>query len=143
MIPRNMKIFYDAYITSQKWREIREKAIQSTYWQNPVHDPDWGHYYCEYCRWNFHKNELEVHHLTYDSLGNEARGDIAVVCSCCHEKLDKVRARKGEQNSREALYEARFNGWATKVYGDEWHNTHDPSDLHDEFCEWLEGRPDD
>lgn len=143
MIPRNMKASYNVYITSPKWREIRKEAIQSTYLSAPVHDPDRGHYHCELCGWNFHQNELEVHHLTYESLGNEAREDLAVVCSPCHEIMDKLRAMKGEQKSRDALIKARLDGWATKVHGDEWQITHDPSDVYEKFCDWLEGQPDD
>lgn len=143
MIPKDMREKYAAYIASPKWKRIREKAILSTYRDIPVHDPEWGHFHCEYCQWNYKKDELEVHHLTYDSLGNEKRSHLAVVCSKCHRILDELRARKGEQKSSEAFEEARFNGWAEKVYGEDWYNIYDPSYLYDEFIEWIERRPDE
>jgi len=143
MVTRAMRKRYEAHIASPKWKKIREEAILSTYQLVPVNDPERGNFHCEYCQWNFKKTELEVHHLIYDSLGNEKRTHLAVVCSDCHEKLDKIRATEGERKSREALDEARFDGWATKVYGEDWYEIYDPSDLYDEFCEWLERQPDE
>lgn len=60
---------YDIYLSSDKWRKIRGKAIISS--NNE----------CVNCG---SKVNLQVHHKTYDSLGNEDLGDLAVLCKSCH-----------------------------------------------------------
>jgi hypothetical protein len=39
---------------------------------------------CERCGVFKHPNALQVHHLTYDHLGNERRGELVVLCNDCH-----------------------------------------------------------
>lgn len=36
-------------------------------------------------------NGLTIHHLNYDSLGNERQEDIMVVCKKCHAKLHQEK----------------------------------------------------
>ena len=138
MIPRSMRNKYAAHISSPKWKEIRENAIRSTYRDMTTGDPARGHYHCEKCQWNYQKYELEVHHLKYDSLGNEKRVHLAVVCSDCHKELDAIRAKLGAEKSAEALDNARFNGWAKNRYGDDWYEFHEPEQLYGQYLDWLE-----
>ncbi|MDK2957287.1 MAG: hypothetical protein PWQ57_2783 [Desulfovibrionales bacterium] len=138
MIPRTLRKEYEKYIANPAWKKIRDEAIESTYLEEPNGDPDRGNYHCEGCGWNFKKNELEVHHRHYRTLGNESRSDLAVVCAQCHAKLDSIRAKDGKYRSDKALYDARFDGYMTAVYGEGWEFRLDPSYYYDEFDEWSE-----
>lgn len=60
---------YDLYLVSDKWKTIRKKAIESSNSK------------CINCG---SKNNLQVHHNTYDRLGNEDLTDLAVLCKECH-----------------------------------------------------------
>jgi hypothetical protein len=114
---------YQDYINSFDWYLKRRKALERA-----------GHK-CERC----HATEdvgLEVHHLTYERLGDENDEDLLVVCKPCH----KIEDRKREQRSAERLYEARLDGWATKKYGEDWHIEYDADEIAEEFDEWLEER---
>lgn len=142
MIPKNMRQKYNTYISSPRWKDIREKVIRSTYQEVPNHDADRGHFHCEKCQWNFQKDELKVHHLNYDRLGNEKRSDLAAVCTKCRKELYEIRAKKGRDKSNEALEDARFEGFAIKKYDEDWRDYYDPSEVYEEFLDWLDSKED-
>jgi len=52
---------------------------------------------CQLCNWN---NRLEVHHRTYDRLGNEAPEDLTVLCRECHELFHRHRGMPVPQSSQ-------------------------------------------
>jgi hypothetical protein len=91
--------------------------------------------------------ELSVHHKTYDHLGDEPLCDLEALCAPCHEKADVERRAEKEaaihRRWNEALDEARFEGWARKVYGDDFFDSADYDDLRDareRFDEWASDR---
>jgi len=43
-----------------------------------------------------------------------------------------------EAASQQAYEDAAFDGWASKVYGEDWADYYDYDVLYDEFCEWRE-----
>jgi hypothetical protein len=43
--------------------------------------------WCEICGRPMQKYELEVHHLSYDRIGNELDSDLAAACRPCHALL--------------------------------------------------------
>lgn len=63
---------YEEYLNSSKWRCISDKRKR--------HD----HYECVFCH---SKENLNVHHKTYDRLGNEDLKDLITVCKSCHIKI--------------------------------------------------------
>ncbi len=69
---------YGAYLQSPEW-QARKRAKLSA-----------ADYTCEECGYPFvpHRTarQFEVHHKTYERLGNERREDLVVLCSDCHEK---------------------------------------------------------
>lgn len=79
---------------------------------------------------------FELHHKTYERLGRERDDDLEVLCKPCHERADEQRCAK-------ALYDARLNGWATKVYGDDWEWNEDKSEVEQDFDDWLQGHDDE
>ena len=63
---------YQEYLLSDLWRAARMNAIRKAF------------YRCEKCGSPI---RLEVHHLSYDNLGNERKEDLRVLCEKCHKEL--------------------------------------------------------
>lgn len=64
--------WYDQYLQSPQWREKRNKALARD-----------GHV-CQAC---LERKAVQVHHKTYDHVGNEPLFDLESVCTECHRKL--------------------------------------------------------
>lgn len=116
---------YRAHIKSAKWRRIRKLKLDAAHGQ------------CQKCgSWH---GRREVHHLTYDRLGDERPEDLIVLCGDCHVFEDKLRAAQGQKRSEEALsaamYESGRDTYMTKKYGEDWEMNHPDSDEFDEWCE--------
>lgn len=62
---------YEEYLDSDWWKEKKTLILQETK-------------KCEICG---KEHQLYVHHLHYDTLGNETRKDLMVVCYDCHQKI--------------------------------------------------------
>ena len=72
-IPRNIasSMLYKEYLATPHWRRTRQKALERSGTK------------CEYC--GAAKTViLQVHHLTYDNLGDELPEDLMVLCQKCH-----------------------------------------------------------
>lgn len=63
---------YEDYIKSDEWKKRREWALY--FWE----------YRCSLC---FSEDDLQVHHRTYQRLGNENLNDLIVLCKSCHERF--------------------------------------------------------
>lgn len=123
---------YNQVIASPRWKKLRARLIEK------------ADRTCCRCKWKKESwdktRTLDVHHKTYERLGYEWDSDLEVVCSRCHAVADierSVRAREeAQRRGQHALYNARFNGWASKVYGEDF----DDSDeyKHDQFQDWIE-----
>ena len=89
---------YAEYITSPKWAATRAIAIAA------------AGYKCRVC---LRRNELEVHHKTYERMGNEHPEDLLVACVRCHNDIHWVLriVRPGERAVRQGtpVTEAVFN----------------------------------
>lgn len=64
--------WYQDYLDSDKWKLTREKLLKL-----------WGHA-CAICNCTKEKSVLDVHHRTYERLGNEQPTDCIIVCRSCH-----------------------------------------------------------
>lgn len=140
-IPKRMRDIYNSYMASLAWKQLRGRMIADAYITDAVMEKDGldyerGRYRCQECEWNFEKKELEVHHRHYDTLGCERSQDLAVVCKGCHIKLDRKRAKGGQQRSRAAYEEAGFQAWAEKVYGEDWGAYFEVSEVWEAFLEF-------
>lgn len=69
---------YAGYLSSESWRRARKRALSR------------AGGFCQRCRCS--SRHLQVHHLTYDRLGQEYESDLLVVCGTCHEDLHGVGA---------------------------------------------------
>ena len=65
---------YGDYLATPHWRDIRAGAIQRAGGR------------CQVCS---SSTGLEVHHRTYDNLGDEKPVDLTVLCGECHELFHK------------------------------------------------------
>ncbi len=77
---------------------------------------------------------LQVHHLTYERLGNELPSDLQVLCHACHWEADKERKAAGP-TAREEGYDhsklrAGFNGWMTNGGHEDWYDMYDYTIIH-------------
>ena len=63
---------YENYIHSSKWRRRRARALML------------GNYQCAKCG---ARNKLQVHHLSYQHLGNELDCELMVLCHSCHQRV--------------------------------------------------------
>ena len=74
---------YLAYLRSPEWRERRKEFLEEE------------NYECEECG----EKATQVHHLNYNSLGEEEREDVEVLCKECHEnkEIEKGNDMWGEE----------------------------------------------
>lgn len=88
---------YKTYLQSPRWLEFSTDAKMATGGR------------CQGCdreTWN-----LQVHHLTYERLGNERASDVWVVCGSCHlkfhphhrKRVNKQRKKEGKSKIRGRL----------------------------------------
>lgn len=70
---------YNEYLLSPKWRSIRSRVLQRS------------RGLCEGCR---EVEPTQVHHLTYDHLGDELLFELVALCDWCHNKAHSVTERE-------------------------------------------------
>ena len=119
---------YDEYMNSPTWKRFRDAAIKQ------------ADYRCQNCgvsRWSV---TLEVHHLTYERFKHERLSDVQVLCPDCHKIADGEREEEIRKRNFRKLEDARFDGWARKVYGDGWTDSVDPDAAHERYAAWRESR---
>lgn len=68
-------MLYQDYLITVHWQKTREQKLK-----------DAG-YKCEQCP---RDENLEVHHLTYERLGEERMGDLQALCPICHRKTHGI-----------------------------------------------------
>ncbi len=66
---------YDLYLTTTHWERTRRRKIGAAMEQ------------CEQCG---RRDGLEVHHLTYERIGEELPEDLQVLCPICHREAHGI-----------------------------------------------------
>ena len=79
---------YSQYLLTSHWRKVRKAAIERAD----------GH--CQLCG---ETQRLEVHHNTYQRLGEEKPTDVVCLCRECHVMFHKHKRLVGSMNSSEAM----------------------------------------
>lgn len=64
------RVAYEFYLRSPEWRKRRDTALRLAGFR------------CQRCQ---SKRELQVHHKTYERLGEELDDDLEALCRSCHE----------------------------------------------------------
>lgn len=108
-------------ISSQHWEDLKDAIEMRHGWR------------CQTCGCDGY---LELHHLHYRTLGRESMSDVRLLCPRCHEFADRKRATETEHRR----WWARVDGWASKVYGEDWEEYHDSEEVEERFVEWLESK---
>jgi len=67
---------YDRYLEGEHWQAFRNHVLAQQMLRL-------GRNQCETCS---SPHPLDVHHLTYERLGNELLADVSVLCRPCHDK---------------------------------------------------------
>ena len=65
---------YEQYLTTEHWATVREERLI------------FAKHKCEICNSN---DDLQVHHRTYDNIGNEQLTDLIALCKTCHKLYHK------------------------------------------------------
>jgi 5-methylcytosine-specific restriction endonuclease McrA len=123
---------YKEHLSSKYWKDLSKRAFARA--GDKCENPK--------CGLSKYTRKLSVHHLSYDNFGHELLEDVVVLCKPCHDKEDKERAKRTEERSYERFQEARFRGWARKVYGDDWMLRNDEDVINAEYEAWLSAKED-
>lgn len=75
IINANWKMRYSEYLNSPEWREVRKEILTI----------DIG--ICLSCK---SKENLQVHHMTYENVGAELHEDLITLCRSCHVDIHKM-----------------------------------------------------
>lgn len=67
-------ISYREYLKAEHWKETRQAAIERAGSR------------CALC--TYQGDQVDVHHRTYERLGEELPEDLAVLCHDCHEAYE-------------------------------------------------------
>lgn len=95
---------YDDYLRSEWWSDTRRKFLDSEYVTRLGNSP-----LCSVCgRPGCWSVPLQVHHKTYQNLGNELMTDLLLVCIDCHYKIHrKLRREAFQRNVRSDILSGR------------------------------------
>jgi len=69
------KLDYNEYIKSDAWRLKRSERLAI------------GNHKCAYC---CTRKRIQVHHLTYERIGNELMEDLVPLCETHHAKIERI-----------------------------------------------------
>lgn len=115
---------YRAYLQSEVWKEKRKQVLDRAKGR------------CENC--GIILLDPDVHHITYQRVGgNETLEDLAVLCFSCHQGADKQRDMKTDERRADRYYQARLNGFATRIYGETWWYDEDKEEVEIAFIKFL------
>ncbi len=81
---------YADYLASPKWKAYAERI------------KEWWEYRCAICDTDGH---LEVHHRTYERLGNETTNDCIPLCKRCHKVADNRRQQEAQKGNGQMIFD--------------------------------------
>jgi len=76
LISRHYKKVYHSYLNTKEWHDKRNKMLK------------YANYKCSRCE---NTENLQIHHLNYNTIGDESLSDLEVVCVSCHKKTHKIK----------------------------------------------------
>ena len=74
---------YNQYINSIEWKNKRKKVLER------------DRYTCQECKTK--SRSLDVHHLNYETIGDEDLGDLISLCRECHKDLHTIIERERQK----------------------------------------------
>lgn len=82
---------YNSYKKSNKWKEKTKEFIKSKYW---------GECKACGCTTKDSTKPLEIHHKTYERLGQEKLTDLVCLCSNCHTAVHELVTYKRQNKGK-------------------------------------------
>jgi 5-methylcytosine-specific restriction endonuclease McrA len=119
---------YRSALSSKYWKDLKREVIRCRGRK------------CERCGAPYFVENLQLHHKHYQNIGNETQSDVELLCKNCHADADLERMTRTQSKNEDALYQARLDGWASKVYGEDWQYYDDAGDVEEHFNDWLESQ---
>lgn len=83
--------------------------------------------HCERCGLYFPRSGLQLHHKTYERLGNELETDLELLCRECHIVADR------ERQCAHPRFASRLHSWATRYLGKEYADMYPPEVVQDRY----------
>jgi hypothetical protein len=117
----HMRQKYLRVIHSDRWRFMKRRMIEVR-----------GNK-CEGC--GDASTPLELHHDTYERLGNEWPSDLRLLCRDCHRAEDIFRAERSRQRASDAYYWGSVSGYMSRRYGEDWDSIYLPNEAEDMYHE--------
>lgn len=108
---------YRRRLASAEWKRLRDQKLAEVQFR------------CEKCGISQWSKPLEVHHLTYITLGRERLSDLQVLCDDCHRSLHQIeRSQKMKENRLQKEQRAKFgkdlygafDDFMRRLYGPNW-----------------------
>ena len=84
LIRQDWETWYPKYLQSSVWQAKRERVLRR------------DKHTCQTCR----QQATEVHHQTYQNVGNESLTELVSLCQRCHRRIHKVRKRRRSNQVR-------------------------------------------
>jgi 5-methylcytosine-specific restriction endonuclease McrA len=83
---------------TDRQREYREVYLTSDHWRTPAAEArKRAGNKCADCG---KQRKLDVHHVTYDRLGNERPEDLVALCRACHNARHKISPAEARKHRR-------------------------------------------
>ncbi len=135
-IEKWITLFNKAYSNHEEWQKVYRDYLKSNLWKDKRRQVlTRANGKCERCKSII--LDPDVHHLTYERVGNERLDDLVVLCFPCHRNADADRDDETEERRIDAYYEARLSGFAMRRYGDGWWFDREREDVEIEFIKYL------
>lgn len=121
---------YDSYMNSPEWQEKRREVLEAAGFK------------CERCGTT---ENLTVHHLNYENLGDEDLADLEVLCTDCHPEADRDRESRvederleREEEFEEERWNRRIEGWADARFDYDWPERYSWEEIEHGFILFLQ-----
>ena len=100
---------YQTYLDSQGWKDKRRATLARVKSKSRR-----AAFRCEKCNEFFHAEAMQVHHKTYDRIGDELGTDLEVLCRWCHAERHGNDGPALDKQDKE-VYRILFVGDGSKV----------------------------
>jgi hypothetical protein len=86
---------YEGYLESEHWRSFRRLVFEAQRVRLGL-----NRNVCESCSSSKDEINLQLHHLTYERMGNGRIEDVRVICRECHQKVHGIKSDPREVRGR-------------------------------------------
>jgi 5-methylcytosine-specific restriction endonuclease McrA len=115
------RVRYQLVLLSPRWRKLRARRIASSSGK------------CEKCKKGSKK--FELHHLHYDTLGEERDEDVELLCLSCHKEVHEEWEQDASDRAWDSCVDASLDTWRSNFLN---RKGYSPSDADErEFIEYI------